>query len=116
MDISKASKEEILDPTWLEEYQKQYDALWSQVSMLVTRIYILGKISRFPFEPLFEPKQVTFWTEVSFSLYESALLAIWRIAVDTGSDFLTLRSLKNEIKKMFGRMDLTAQTISKKHL
>lgn len=99
MDLSTTPKEEIVDPAWLEEYNKQINALWSEVYTLVTRVYLLGKISRFPFEPLYAGSQVPFWTTIYFALFESAILAIWRIAVDTGGDFLTLRSLKNEIFK-----------------
>lgn len=99
LNIQDISPEDAIDPNWLPEYKKQEEAIFWQIVQLNTQCFILQKISQFPFEPLYAPHRVTFWTTVYFSLYESSLMTIWRIAVDTGSDFLTLKSLKNGIYK-----------------
>ncbi|WP_143815443.1 hypothetical protein [Longibacter salinarum] len=97
MRLTDLPKDEILDPSWVADYQTKYDALWQQVTFLVNRMYINGKVSEFPIDLFCPPHRSTFLREVFFTFYQAALMCIWRIAVDTGRDFLTIRGLKNQI-------------------
>lgn len=83
----------VLKPEAIPQYRTDGDLLWSQTVALNANLYLLERLSRFPFD-LFIGGSDLCWTLFEDSLYESSLLAIWRIAVDTGRDFLTLRRLR----------------------
>lgn len=61
-------------------------------------ILVLGKIHAFPFH-VFAPyrEKSHFWELTSVCLFESAVLAIWKVAVDSQPDGLTLRQFKRDV-------------------
>ena len=65
---------------------------------LNTSVFILEKIAAFPFH-LFAPLENPFWKTVYECLFETSVMVIWRIAVDTHHDALTIRRLKNGVRK-----------------
>ncbi|MCX5801290.1 MAG: hypothetical protein NTX17_07890 [Candidatus Eisenbacteria bacterium] len=91
-----SNSEDLLKPEWIGTYNTELDALWSQAVQLNSCLYLLEKIARFPFN-VFMFRGHLCWTLIAGTLYETCLMAIWRIAVDTGADVLTLRSFKNEL-------------------
>lgn len=93
--MSSTSKR-LLKSEWLGTYNTELDLLWSQAVQLNSNLYLLDKIARFPFN-VFMFRDHLCWNLIASALYESCLMSIWRIVIDTGSDVLALRSFKNEL-------------------
>jgi hypothetical protein len=92
------SIEDVIDPSWLETYKRQQKVLWEQLINLNCYIFLIEKIEAFPFDvflPLYDDR--IFWRLAKNSMIETSLMIVWRIAVDTGGDSLTLNRFKNEI-------------------
>ena len=96
MNISETPPEELFDLLWLEVYEKSVDVLWWQLVRLNSSLLILERILFFPFD-LFETNPHHFWRLIENALFESCVITIWRIAIDTDSQVLTISKLKNEI-------------------
>lgn len=94
------SESVLLDPNWLEEYRRKRAALYDDLIMLNSNVYIMDKIAGFPFD-LFERISSTFWDCTFVSMVETNVSIIYRIVIDTGERVLTLRKLKNQIQKHF---------------
>jgi len=100
MNIKEMRPQDLLEPTWLATYEQNIDVLHQQLVRLNSNIFILDKILPFPFG-LFKPYPRLFWNRVINALFETCILALWRIAVDSSDVGLTLRHLKNEIFQHF---------------
>ena len=96
MNISEVPPEELLEPSWFETYEKSADALWWQLVRLNSNLLVLERIVFFPFD-LFDTGPHHFWRLIENALFESCLMVISRIAIDTDPDVLTLNKLKIEI-------------------
>lgn len=91
---AKYKAQKSLDPIWIRQYWRHRDILWDEIVGLSTSLYLLERIIAFDFQ-LFQPKaQNIFWHTTANSLYESCVLSVWRIAVDSGADLLTLSKFK----------------------
>ena len=88
--------ESLIEPNWLDSYEKEITALWWQLVRLNANLFILKKLADFPFHLLGFIRQ-PFWDLVRYSLSEASVMIIWRVALDTDPDALTLRRLKNSI-------------------
>jgi hypothetical protein len=91
---------DVIDPGWYKTYDEHRDRLFSQIVMLNTRLSILEMLEDFPFLlflPLYDDR--VFWDEMRNSLAETIIMGIWRIGIDTRNNALTLKRLKNEIRK-----------------
>ncbi len=105
MSVLEMQPKDVLEDSWIEEYERNMDAIWWQLRNLSANVFILGKISSFPFD-LFvpEPPPRHFWTRVENALVDSSVLAIWRVAVDnSNSEGLTLQQIKNGMVQNFRR-------------
>jgi hypothetical protein len=92
----KYEANKILDPQWYPMYKQQIDALYSQAIELNSYLFVLEKVMTFPFW-LFAENETTFWTLTINSFFQAAVMCSWRVAVDSDSDFLTLRKFKNDL-------------------
>jgi len=110
VDFSEAQPETLLNPEWQSEYEYELEAIWWQIVRLNSNLFILRKISSFPYR-LFSPFENPFWKSVYEGLFEASVMIIWRIALDTGRDALNITQLKNEIREnmqhdeLRGRLD-----------
>jgi hypothetical protein len=89
---------EVLAAAWLQEYEKRMELIHSQLVRLNGQLFVLGRIANFNWH-LFVPRRPDqhFWALTSSSLYDSSVTAIYRLCVDTGSDVITVRKLRNGI-------------------
>ncbi len=90
------SESKLLDPEWLEEYRRKREALYDDLVLLNSNLYIMDKIAGFPFD-LFEPLSKTFWDCIFVSMVETNVSIIYRIAIDNHKDVLTLPNLMDDI-------------------
>jgi hypothetical protein len=96
MQLKEMLPEELIDHSWLECYEQQITAIWWQLRRLSSNLFILDKVSAFPFH-LFVLEPQPFWELVRLNFFDMSLMIIWRVTLDPGRDVVTLRKLKNEI-------------------
>jgi len=87
---------DVIEASWLEEYEKQQNAIWWQLVNLNNNLFLIERIEEFPFN-VFLPLGRTFWTLTKKALLETCVMIIWRVILDTDSESLTLRRFKNQI-------------------
>lgn len=110
MNIREWSPEKVVEPSWLDEYNQKLDVIWWQLVRLNSNILILEEIFAFPFDLLqSEPPSRNFWNLVTDALFETSVMIIWRVAVDTRNEVLTLQMLKNEIRQHLKTEDYRKQ-------
>lgn len=94
--LNELSPNEILEATWLTSYEENIEVLWQQLIKLNLSIHALKKLISFPFD-FFETTPQHFWKLVVNSLFETCVMTLWRVAVDTDENILTLQKFKNQI-------------------
>lgn len=100
MNIEEMHPKDLFEPSWFVTYEQGVDVLYQQLVRLNSSIFVLEKVLPFPFD-LFKPYPRLFWNLVTNALFETCVLAIWRVAVDSSDAGLTLRQLKNEVFQHF---------------
>lgn len=98
MSIKEMPPKELILPSWWSSYEKNLQVIWRQLKRLNSSIFVLEKVLAFRFD-LFTPFHQNFWTLVEGSLFETCVMTIWRIGVDSRSEGLTLGQLKNCISQ-----------------
>lgn len=90
--------DDVLNPGWLPEYEKQRKAIFTQLQELNTMMFILEKIAVFPFW-LFTPDthDWVFWRTIKFSLIETTIMMASRVIIATDKDSLTLKTYRAQI-------------------
>ncbi len=97
MNIREASPKDLIESSWYETYEDHVELIWEQLIRLNSSIFILENLLSFPFD-LFLPGPRYFWNLVEEALFETCVMTIWRVAVDSSfEEGLTIRQLKNEI-------------------
>ena len=94
--LTESAPHEVLQDAWLASYEQNIEVMWQQLIRLNLAIRALNKLTSFPFD-LFETTPQHFWKLVVTALFETCVMTLWRIAVDTDKDVLTLQKFKNEI-------------------
>lgn len=88
---------EHLNPYWRSEYDAELQELWFQAVALRTNLFLLRKVSDFPFALLaIDPHP--FWIMVFRGLYESVVTTLCRIALDVRRDVLTVQKLRDGVR------------------
>ena len=75
--------------------------MYEQILKLNKSIYVLRKITAFPFKFFEQVIEQHFWELVIDSLFETSVMILWRIAVDSDKNGLTLKQFKNQISLHF---------------
>ncbi len=89
--------EDILRPEWVPEYNKELHAIYDQLVMLNHNIYVLEKIINFPYR-LFNAN-TRFFGIITSALFEASIMIAWRVAFDSNSEALTIKSFQAHIFK-----------------
>lgn len=100
MNLREMSPEDLLEPSWIVTYEQSIEVLFQQLVRLNSSIFVLEKILAFRFD-LFKPYPRLFWNLVESALFETCILIVWRVAIDSSDEGITLRQLKNEIFQHF---------------
>lgn len=87
-----------------DDYQKQRRVVFDQLAYLRTALYLLREIASFPFDKLVPDNDRIFFTMTARALYETAVLAITKLATD-GGNALTVFVFRNKVLTMI-RPDL----------
>lgn len=89
---------DVIDPIWLETYEQQREAILKQLIDLNYNVFLLEKISHFPFHLfLYATDSRHFWQRTTNALIDSSILIIWKTALDKDRAALTLNSFKENI-------------------
>ena len=89
-----------IENDWLMDFFRNQQALWGEIIQLNTNSFIMQKISNFPFK-LFPHRENIFWDTTFFSLFQSSVMIIYKIALDNNSEVLSLSRFKNQILEHF---------------
>jgi len=96
MNLREVQPADVIESSWLEEYERSIHLLWWELVRLNSNLYILDKLLSFPFDLFLPmPGQRTFFNIVLWNLFDFSILTACKLVEDT----LTLRSFKNEIRQ-----------------
>lgn len=87
---------DVIESSWLEEYEKQRDVIWWQLVEFNNDLFLIERIEEFPFH-IFTIGPTLFWVLTKNALIGTCIMIIWRVILDTDSRSLTLRHFKNQI-------------------
>lgn len=99
MELRSYDASSVLDDVFLEEYKRGMQLFYSELVNLNTNIYIMKKISEFPFRLFCAPTDTIFFTTVLKNLYELSILTITKLVTDKAGDLSTLLQFKNQVVK-----------------
>ena len=96
INLRELQPADVIESSWLEEYERSTHLLWWELVRLNSNLYILDKLLGFRFDLFLPmPGQRTFFNMVIWNLFEFSILTAWKLYEDT----LTLRGFKNEIRE-----------------
>lgn len=87
---------EDLNPIWRSEYEAELQELWFQAVALNTNLFLLGRITGFPFG-LLGISPHPFWIMVFRALYESTVMTLCRISLDARRETLTVQRFRDDV-------------------
>lgn len=91
--------EDAIDPAWIGTYQETIDVIWWQLVRLNSNIYALEKLLGFPFTLFVGPiSHGFFWELTKNALFDSCVLIIWKVGVDTDRRGITLSKFQEELR------------------
>ena len=96
MNLQSMQPEQIIEPSYLPVYKQEIDILFKYLSRLNAEVFLLDKMANFPFD-IFPPSEGAFWRLVGDALFETSIMIIWRVWIDTRHDGLTIGQLKNSL-------------------
>lgn len=86
-----------LSKNYRQLYEQKINSVWLEVVRLNSNIFCLKVLKDFPFDVLDEWS--SFWRITFENFIEMSIISIWKLAIDSKKDSLTLLKLKNEILK-----------------
>jgi hypothetical protein len=104
MKLKDMLPEELIHHSWLNCYERQVTAIWWQLVRLSSNIFILDKLAAFPFQ-LLVPEPLPFWELVRSNFADMSVMIIWRITLDSSTDAVTIRRLRNGIMQNLKRTE-----------
>lgn len=101
-NMQRFDPKEILTAAWHDQYEEEKKTIGQELIKLNACVLVLEKVNGFPFH-IFAPyrEKSHFWELTSICLFESAVLAIWKVGIDSKADGLTLRQFKNDILRRY---------------
>lgn len=99
MDLTTLDPATIIREEWLRDYQDGLDLIWYELIRINANLFILDRIQKFPFR-LFgvEEGRSSFWESTFVNTYDSIIMSLWKITLDTNSNSFTIYKWKNGIK------------------
>ncbi|QEM69107.1 hypothetical protein FO488_13675 [Geobacter sp. FeAm09] len=98
MSLNDHQTAEIIDPAHLAAYELEVSAIANEVTNFNANLYLMEKILNFPWSLILDDYG-PFWEYVEKALFDSVILSIWKLTIDTESQGLTLGQLRNKIFK-----------------
>jgi len=109
-NIRELKANQVLNESWVATYKKEIEVIWWQAYRFNINLFILNKISNFPFKTFDIPfNKSPFWRSVISSFVDTNVSIIWKIVCDNGRDVLTIRKLKNSISANIINEDIKQQ-------
>jgi len=89
---------EIINPAHLAAYELEVGAIANEITNFNANLYLMEKIFHFPGALILDDFG-PFWEYVEKALFDSVILSIWKLCIDTDGEGLTLGKLRNKIVK-----------------
>lgn len=96
MKLDELKTAEVIDPAHIEAYELEVGAIAKEVTNFNANLYLMEKIFNFPWDLILDDFG-PFWEYVEKALFDSVILSIWNLCIDTEARGLTLSKLKNNI-------------------
>jgi hypothetical protein len=94
------SKEHFVSEEAYDEYERGINWFYSELVRLNTTIYIMERISEFPFRLFGEMGRMTFFNMVMSNFLDVAVLISAKLITDRDGEKHTLRRFKNKLKQL----------------
>lgn len=98
MKLDDLKIEDIIKPANLADYALEVETIANEVTNFNANLYLMEKIFNFPWD-LISNVYGPFWEYVEKALFDSVILSIWKLCIDTEARGLTLSRLKNNLNK-----------------
>jgi len=99
MNLRELQPADVIQPSWLEEYERKMDPLWQELILLNSNLYVLEKLSKFPIHLFTEPLRGQFLDIVAVNLSGMCAMSVWRLWLDPDTRSLTLRRFSEDVGK-----------------
>lgn len=96
MGIEDHDPKEVILPAWLDQYKKEMDPVYGQLTQFNSNIYIMEKITSIDLN-LLGTATNNFWHLVLASMFETNVMILWRL-VDPSDVTLNMRILRDRIR------------------
>lgn len=96
MGIEDHDPKEVILPAWLDQYKKEMDPVYWQLTQFNSNIYIMEKITSIDLN-LLGTATNNFWHLVLASMFETNVMILWRL-VDPSDVTLNMRIIRDHIR------------------
>jgi len=91
--------DEVLDPEFLCYYRRSMDVFFSDLVRFNVNVFIVDRIADFPFGLLGDADGDIFFRTVVRNCFETCVLIVFNLLVDTDSNTVGLRRFLNEVSR-----------------
>jgi hypothetical protein len=97
--ILSMTPEAVFRPEWVPEYRRRLQVVALEIAKVGDRLYLLNRLREFPAGLLLRASPPPHsWAIIVMAVFESLILALWRVALDdTSADGLTVRQFRNQV-------------------
>lgn len=103
MNLRELQPGDVIESSWLEEYERKINLLWQELILLNSNLYVLEKLSKFPTHLFTDPLRGDFLDIVAVNLSSMCAMSIWRLWLDKDKRSLTFRPFKDDVQKHIRR-------------
>jgi AbiU2 len=96
LKLEELKTTDIIAPTHIAAYELEVGTIANEVTNFNANLYLMQKVFNFPWDLILDDYG-PFWEYVEKALFDSVILSIWKLCIDTEARGLTLSKLKNNI-------------------
>lgn len=97
INLRELQPADVIESSWLEEYEQKINLLWQELRLLNSNLYILEKLSKFRSDLFVDPRRGNFLDIVAVNLSSMCAMSIWRLWRDKDEKSLTVKRFKDEV-------------------
>jgi hypothetical protein len=101
MTIKNAKSEDVIKEQYFKDYKKSLEIIWWELVRLNSTVFILNKLTDFPFKIFIPQGKDLFFNLVYHNFIENTIIIISRIFTDNSSDAHTIIWFKNKIRNEY---------------
>jgi len=98
MNIKHCQPADVIQPSWHNSYEQRIERLWWELVWLNSNLFVLEKLSAFPFELFLQPLRGNFFSLVQVNLFNMCILIIRKLVEEKDPRSLTLSRFKQDVQ------------------